>query len=267
MDQGGKTLPLLWQLRVSHYSEKARWALDHKRVDHVRRSPLPGLHMLAALARSRGASPILPLLELDGERISDSTAVIAALESRFPERPLYPADPAERERALALEDHFDERLGPAARAYVFHELGRDPRLLGGVARYAVTGPLAGATLLLGNYARAFTSARYGVGDPDAAARGREEVLAALDRLEAELAAGDGRHLVGESFGVADLTAAALFYPVVLPPGGPLPPDIELQPPLVEFVAEVRDRPGFRWVEETYRTYRSLPAGTTPPARA
>jgi hypothetical protein len=26
--------PTLWQLDISHYSEKVRWALDHKRVPH-----------------------------------------------------------------------------------------------------------------------------------------------------------------------------------------------------------------------------------------
>ncbi len=36
--------------------------------------------------------------------------------------PLYPTDPVERRRALALEDWFDENLGPAVRRYVFHAL-------------------------------------------------------------------------------------------------------------------------------------------------
>jgi glutathione S-transferase len=40
--QSGGSAPTLWQIRISHYSEKARWALDHKGVHHVRREPLPG---------------------------------------------------------------------------------------------------------------------------------------------------------------------------------------------------------------------------------
>jgi glutathione S-transferase len=266
MTDSGTSLPLLWQLRVSHYSEKLRWALDHKRIDHVRRSPLPGLHMLVALARTGGASPTLPVLEIDGERVADSTAAIAALEWRFPERPLYPADQADRERALALEDEFDEGIGPAARLVVFHELGREPRLLGEVGSYSVTGPLAKATTLLGAYARVLTATRYGVADAEAAARGRETVLAAFDRLESELAAGDGQHLVGQSFSVADLTAASLFYPLVNPVGCPLPPDLERPAPLEEFVATVRERPGYRWVEETYARYRSSAATPRVPVR-
>src|SRR5262249_18900237 len=38
-------VPVLWQFRQSHYNEKARWALDWKRIRHERRSLLPGLHV------------------------------------------------------------------------------------------------------------------------------------------------------------------------------------------------------------------------------
>src|SRR5436190_1646821 len=37
--------PVLWQFKYSHYNEKARWALDFKRVTHVRQSLLPGPHI------------------------------------------------------------------------------------------------------------------------------------------------------------------------------------------------------------------------------
>jgi glutathione S-transferase len=80
------------------------------------------------------------------------------------------------------------------------------------------------------------------------------VVAALDRLEAEL---DGNEfLVGDRFSVADLTAAALFYPLVLPPQGPElgdPPD-----GFQRFREPLEDRPGYHWVAEMFRAYR-LPA--------
>ena len=44
----------------------------------------------------------------------------------------------------------------------------------------------------------------------------------MDRLEAELDGGD--HLVGDAFSVADLTAAALFTPLIRPPERPFMPD-------------------------------------------
>ena len=41
---GGPAVPELFQFAFSHYNEKARWALDWKRVPHRRRSLLPGPH-------------------------------------------------------------------------------------------------------------------------------------------------------------------------------------------------------------------------------
>ena len=148
--------------------------------------------------------------------------MIAALEERFPEQPLYPANPEQRRRALELEDFFDEELGPYARHAVFYELINDPATFGEVAARAVPGPLGKNQRLVGTYARAYTSLRFGANSRVGAEQARTKVLAAFDRLERELDANGGEFLVGEEFSVADLSAASLFYPVVGPEGGPVP---------------------------------------------
>jgi glutathione S-transferase len=247
--------PTLWQIEISHYSEKARWALEHKGIDHVRRSPLPGSHIPIALWLTRGERYTLPVLQLDGRTIGDSTAVIAALEARYPERPLYPADPELRRRALELEDFFDEELGPYARLVAFHALIGEPDVFAAIAAKSVPGPLGKAQGLIGAYARAFTSLRFGANSDAAAVMAREKIVAAMDRLDAELEAGDGKFLVGDSFSVADLTAAALFFPVVGPAEGPVSPDLPTPVAMEEFRHELHERPGFAWVEETFRKYR------------
>jgi glutathione S-transferase len=96
------------------------------------------------------------------------------------------------------------------------------------------------------------SLRYGAASERGADEARGKVLAAFDRLEAEL---DGRdNLVGDAFMVADLTAASLLYPVVLPPEAPHV--ISEPPPALErFRAPLKERPGYRWVEETFRKHR------------
>src|SRR5262249_57787113 len=104
--------PVLWHFPVSHFNEKARWALDWKRVPHVRE--VLALGYMARAWRASGQVR-LPILQLDGKTIADSTRIIAALEARFPDPPLYPADLVERERALRLEEFFDEELGPHLR--------------------------------------------------------------------------------------------------------------------------------------------------------
>jgi glutathione S-transferase len=45
--------PVLWQIAISHYSEKVRWALAYKGIEHRRRSPAPGAHMVYALWLTR----------------------------------------------------------------------------------------------------------------------------------------------------------------------------------------------------------------------
>jgi glutathione S-transferase len=253
--------PTLIQLDISHYSEKVRWALDYKRVPHVRRSPLPGTHIPISFALTRGKSVYLPLLQMDGRTIADSTAILAAIEQRYPDPPLYPADPELRRRALELEDFFDEELGPHARLLPFHELTNEPEMFAEVAAEAVPGPLGNAKALVGLYARTYTGLRFGVRDDAAAALAREKIVAALDRLDAELAANRGEYLVGESLSVADITAASLFYPVIGPDEGPLPADSPTPPALERFRDELRGRRGYRWVEEMFRRHRH-PARST-----
>src|SRR5262245_12530678 len=114
------TLPVLWQFRQSHYNEKARWALDWKGIPHERRSVLPGGHIPRILWMTGQKS--VPVLRLDGQTITDSTRIIAALERYRPDPALYPSDEAARRRGLELEDFFDEELGPHIRRGIFHLL-------------------------------------------------------------------------------------------------------------------------------------------------
>jgi glutathione S-transferase len=247
--------PVLWQIDISHYAEKARWALDYKEVAHIRRSPLPGTHIPIALFLTRGAQPTIPVLQMDGRAIGDSTAIIAALDAKYLDRPLYPSTPHERERALDLEDWFDENLGPHTRLLPFYELIQEPELFGVVAAENVPGPLGKIKPVVGAYGRVYTSLRWGANKGEDAERAREAIVAAFDKLEAELAKGDGEFLVGSSLSVADVTAASLFYPIVVPPEGPLSPDLPRPAALETFRQGLSNRPGWRWVQETFRRHR------------
>src|ERR671918_1757196 len=116
--------PVLWHLEISHYNEKVCWALDYKGVAHVRRAVTPGLQELPA--RRLRAGRTVPILEVNGHAIGDSTRIIEEIERRWPEPPLYPADPEERGRALDLEDYFDEQCGPDARRVLFNDNWAEP---------------------------------------------------------------------------------------------------------------------------------------------
>lgn len=249
----------LWHITVSHYSEKVRWALDFKDVPHERRAPMPGAHMAVALWRTRGAAFTFPLLRLDGRTYSDSTEILAAIEEHFPQPPLYPETPAELDRALELEDFFDEEAGPYTRLFAFHELRSDPKGLEQFATAVLPERLVADDRTLAVSARiagAFSQVRYRVDAAEAAATAREKIMVAFDRLEAELDEGEGRYLVGDRFTVADLTAAALLAPTVAPATAPDYPDATGG--VAELRDGLRDRPGFAWVEEMFRCHRQNP---------
>jgi glutathione S-transferase len=244
------TLPILWHIEISHFSEKARWALAHKGVEHRRRAPLPGAHMPIALWLTRGGQATFPILSLDGRHIGGSSAIIEALERRFPEPPLYPADSEQRRRALELEEYFDERLAPHVRHLAFHEMREDPGRLRKIAEEAAPAGVPGR--MAAAYARTFSSLRWKSGDSEAAVADRAEIVAVLDRIEQELGSGD--YLVGEEFSVADLTAASLLYPIVTPPEGPSGEE-GLSKGMKRFREPLRKRVGFRWVEEMFARHR------------
>jgi glutathione S-transferase len=252
------SLPTLWHIDVSHFNEKVRWALDWKGVEHRRRTPVPGAHMAIAAWLTRGAQVTFPVLDLGGRRIGDSTAIIAALEERYPEPPLYPEDPDERRRALALEDFFDEELGPQIRQVAWYEFRADRERFTELMRHTAPGPVARMPGVAAAYARVYTALRFRAADGALAEEGRAKVLAALDRLEEEL--GDGDYLVGDRFSVADLTAASLFYPLVQPEEGPIPADQPAAAGFERFREPLRERRGCKWVTEMFRRHR-MPTAT------
>jgi glutathione S-transferase len=243
-------LPLLWHFPISHFNEKARWALDWKSIPH-RREVLA----LDYAPRAWWASGQmkLPILFLDGVAVYDSTRIIAALEERQPEPPLYPRDPAERARALALEDFFDEQVGsPVRTAILAPLLASDP-----------DAALDALTIGMGSFARqaarltfpafrAYYRFRHDITDV-AIATAPAIVRSAFDRVASEI--GPSGYLVGDRFSVADLTAAAFLAAVVLPREHPHRPPEPLPASWRELRASLANHPGFRWVEETYRRHR------------
>jgi glutathione S-transferase len=201
--------PLLWHIPLSHFSEKVRWALDYKGIAHRRK--ILGADYLFQAWRATGQGK-LPILFLDGRAIGDSTQIIAALEERYPEPRLYPREHAARQRALALEDYFDEQVGPAVRAAVVTPLFRhDPDT---ALRVLTTGMPERAYRRLRpllSVFPAFYRFRHRISEKRLD-RDRATVAAALDRIEAERQ--PSGYLVGDSFTVADLTAASMFGPLL-----------------------------------------------------
>ena len=246
--------PLLWHIPLSHFSEKVRWALDYKRIPHRRRVLGPDYLLRAWWATGHGT---LPILFLDGRAIGDSTHIIAALEEHHPQQPLYPADPAARQRALALEDYLDEQLGPALRAAIVTPAFRsDPDI---ALRVLTTGmpdkAYQNLRPLLGIFPM-FYRFRHKIRDADLDAD-RAIVQTALDRLEQER---QGRaYLIGDAFSIADLTAAALVSPLLQPAENQYPLRVTLPPYLLEYRATLLRHPAMQWASGIYQRHRGRSA--------
>ena len=245
---------VLHQFAASHYNEKARWALDWKGIAHRRVTHFPGPHAVA-MQRLSGQRAT-PVLVLDGEVIAGSAKIVAALDARFPERPLLPEDPKLAERALALQRHFDAEVGPAVRTAVFSVLIREPAQL---CRTFSQGKPAWSSAL---YRAAFPLTRPLIARAnsavDAATVERAFAIseAALDQVAREAAVSG--QLVGDAFSVADLACAALLAPLVSPDH----PDMAQPRPrpasIEAFLARFASHPGAAWVRDQYRRHRPAP---------
>jgi glutathione S-transferase len=232
---------VLITIPISHYCEKARWALDRAGVDYEERPHLQLIHWIAV--RRAGGGRTAPVLVCGDRVIADSAEIVAEADAQAPpDRRLYPDDPDGVAEIRALEGDFDTRLGPQGRLWMYNGLrGRRDIAVG----YACTGVPAweGRVLRLAYPAAAWAINRYLGITPAAAAEAEADVRETFDAVAERL--GDGRrYLFGERFTAADLTFSALAAAVLMPPeyGVPLPQPGELPKAMAAVVRDLRAHP-------------------------
>jgi len=94
---------------VSYFTAKVRPALRAKRVPYVELLATPAAYRDVIIPRTGLA--FIPIVITDrDEAWQDTSEILDALEARFPDPPLYPADPVLRVLALLFELYADEFL-------------------------------------------------------------------------------------------------------------------------------------------------------------
>ncbi len=248
-----KSPPLrLITIPISHYCERARWALERSGQAYVEEAHLQVFHYLATLRRRAGV--YVPVLVHDDGVVSGSGAIARWADARRGSSvtSLYPED--DRAAIEAFEERLDEGFGVPGRLLMYHHSlentdGLLEYLLNGVPSYQRW--LAPHVI---GMAGAFIKKRLGVSAATAEAA-RTTCMRVLDEVAAQL--GDRAFLFGDAFTGADLTFAALAAPLILPPqyGVPLPMADEISALYGEFVSEARAHPAGAFALRMYAEER------------
>jgi glutathione S-transferase len=233
--------PVLITIPISHYCEKARWALDRAGVAYQERAHLQVLHWIPVTRA--GGKKTAPVLVWGDRVLTDSADIVEEASAKAPPgRGLFPDDPDAAAEVRELQGDFDARLGPEGRRWMYNALrGRRDIAIA----YGCTGVPAWQrrALPFAYPVAARIIDRYLDVTAATAAQSEAGVRATFDDVAARLS--DGRpYLCGERFSAADLTFAALAAAVLMPPeyGVPLPQPEELPMAMAATVRELRAHP-------------------------
>ena len=125
----------LYQFELCPYCHKVKAGMDVKGLAYRRIEVNPmtkkELPELPDTARRRK----VPVIELNGELVQDSTDILAYLEAKYPTRfPLVPADATAREKTLLIEQWVDDDLSYVLPTVIYGKWGDAIRAAKVVAR-------------------------------------------------------------------------------------------------------------------------------------
>jgi glutathione S-transferase len=246
--------PRLLTIPISHFCEKARWALERAGVDYEEEAHVQLVHRLYALRTRTGRK--VPVLVANDGALAESAAIVRWADCRLPEaeRLVWASDEAE---ITALEHNFDEVLGPESRRWMYASLLETDipfrfgnETLPGWER---------RMLPLGRPVFKLYAARVLDAAPAEAASALAAVERSFDRVEERIADGR-RYLLGDRFSAADLAFAALSAAVLMPEryGVRLPQPSDLPAATAATVSRLRERPAGRFASRVVAEERPWP---------
>ncbi len=186
-------IPKLIYIYQSPWSERTRWGFEFKGVPYERVDYQVGIGE-EELNQQTGQVQV-PVLEVEGTWLADSTAILNWLEDRHPQPALMPQSEKEKAEVMLWEELMDGVLGPQARLLII-------------------GRLLGSTDAQVQQLGQFLSQKYHYSSGYGEEHARATVKRSLMILAHTLA--ERRYLVGDTFTRADLTTACMLA-LVNPP--------------------------------------------------
>jgi glutathione S-transferase len=252
----------LLTIPISHYCEKARWALERAGLPYHEERHVQGVHRV--MARRAGGGNTVPVLVTGDEVLGESEEIIAYADRELAEADrLLPSDPVLRDEVLATSRWLDAGLGPEGRRLMYAHMLEYRRLMLQVNCQGV--PAWERRLLTATWPVAIRAGKrvLSVG-PDAKQVAERHVWEAFDAVAERLEAGGG-YLCGGRFTGADLTFAALAASVVIPPqyGVVLPQPDVLPEPTATIIRQLRAHPAGRRALELFAQRRRAGLDSTP----
>jgi glutathione S-transferase len=244
---------------LSHFCEKARWALDRAGIEYLEEGHIPGFHRFA-VKRAKSPGTSVPVLVTDDASLFDSSDILAWTDAKVPaEHRLYPKDDGKRNDVLALEDQLDTELGPHIRRVLYFYLLAQRQVAFGLMDQGT--PLWERSALRVGSPFLFAGMRRFMNiDAATSKASHDAMLCIFDAMERRLA--DGRaFLVGDRLTAADITLAALAGPAVRPKEhSVIFPSLESLPPAArQLLDEASTRPLGDYIRRIYREHRHVAA--------
>ena len=196
-------------IAFSPWSEKARWALDHHRVEYreVPYAPVLGEYALRWRMRRPFGRITVPVLQDGSDWLTDSFDIARHAEAIGSGLPLFPRDTLAE---ITEWNRKSEAALAAGRAILMRGWARTPELADAALPSSIPKALAPLLRSFGRRRLDAFMAKYGISEDD---RSHDRVLAAgLEELREALS--NRRYLVGDSFSYADITMALTLQQVI-----------------------------------------------------
>jgi len=248
----------LYTFQISHFSEKARWALDIEGIPYAEQVLVPGPHQLVTRRLSKHSS--VPLLVHDRHVVQGSSAIVDYVGERLGGRRLNPTNASELAEARAFEAELDLAFGLGIQRVLYGAVLEDRATL--TELWSAGGPFWARAF----YALAFPAVTavvkrmYQTHEPHLVAASKARFLEQFENVDALLS--KQPYLGGDQPTRNDIAVAALLAPLCKPPEHRVKwPETPLV--LRDFEAQLRGRPTWNHVLRMYREHRTRSTHARP----